>query len=63
MFEMKWPLLCLQVVKALEGVDGILGIMMDGLIQRSLLHCVNLIVLSDHGELAVIHTTHKNDNF
>lgn len=29
---------------------------MDGLIQRGLLHCVNLIVLSDHGELAATHT-------
>ncbi|CAG09202.1 unnamed protein product, partial [Tetraodon nigroviridis] len=38
-----------QVVEALKEVDGILGILMDGLIQRDLLHCVNLIIVSDHG--------------
>lgn len=44
-------LLCLQVVQALERVDGILGTLMDGLIQRDLLHCVNMIIISDHGEI------------
>nr|XP_046228591.1 ectonucleotide pyrophosphatase/phosphodiesterase family member 1 [Scatophagus argus] len=38
-----------QVVQALENVDRILGKLMDGLIQRDLLHCVNLIITSDHG--------------
>lgn len=48
------------MVEALEGVDGILGIVMDGLIQRGLQHCVNLLIVSDHGELAVIR---KNTDF
>ncbi|XP_076611732.1 ectonucleotide pyrophosphatase/phosphodiesterase family member 1 [Chaetodon auriga] len=38
-----------QVVQALENVDRILGLLMDGLTQRDLLHCVNVIVISDHG--------------
>uniref|UniRef100_H2V879 Ectonucleotide pyrophosphatase/phosphodiesterase 1 n=1 Tax=Takifugu rubripes TaxID=31033 RepID=H2V879_TAKRU len=38
-----------EVVSALKKVDGILGILMDGLIQRGLLRCVNVIVVSDHG--------------
>lgn len=51
--------LCPQVVEALKRVDRILGILMDGLIQRGLLHCANVIVVSDHGELAA---THKSTN-
>uniref|UniRef100_A0A671UV46 Ectonucleotide pyrophosphatase/phosphodiesterase 1 n=1 Tax=Sparus aurata TaxID=8175 RepID=A0A671UV46_SPAAU len=38
-----------QVVEALENVDRILGTLMDGLTQRNLQHCVNLIIVSDHG--------------
>lgn len=52
-------LLCPQVVEALKRVDGMLGILMDGLIQRGLLHCANMIVVSDHGEPAA---THKSTN-
>uniref|UniRef100_A0A671UX97 Ectonucleotide pyrophosphatase/phosphodiesterase 1 n=1 Tax=Sparus aurata TaxID=8175 RepID=A0A671UX97_SPAAU len=37
------------VVEALENVDRILGTLMDGLTQRNLQHCVNLIIVSDHG--------------
>lgn len=48
------------MVEALERVDGILGILMDGLIQRGLLHCVNLIIMSDHGELAATHNSQKH---
>lgn len=45
------------MLEALKEIDGIIGILMDGLIQRGLLHCVNLIVMSDHGALAAIDTT------
>ncbi|XP_074541875.1 ectonucleotide pyrophosphatase/phosphodiesterase family member 1 [Halichoeres trimaculatus] len=38
-----------QVVEALENVDRILGLLMDGLVQKNLQHCVNVIVVSDHG--------------
>lgn len=43
-------MLCWQVVEALERVDGILGQLMTGLIERNLLHCVNIMIVSDHGE-------------
>ncbi|KAL6095822.1 enpp1 [Pungitius sinensis] len=39
----------IQVLQALEGVDRIVGMLMDGLIQRDLHHCVNIMVVSDHG--------------
>ncbi|XP_078068994.1 ectonucleotide pyrophosphatase/phosphodiesterase family member 3-like isoform X2 [Mustelus asterias] len=38
-----------EVGKALERVDTIIGMLMDGLKQRNLQRCVNLILLSDHG--------------
>ncbi|XP_023270872.1 ectonucleotide pyrophosphatase/phosphodiesterase family member 1-like [Seriola lalandi dorsalis] len=38
-----------QVVLALENVDRILGKLMDGLTERNLHHCVNLMIVSDHG--------------
>uniref|UniRef100_A0A3Q3L0G9 Ectonucleotide pyrophosphatase/phosphodiesterase 1 n=1 Tax=Mastacembelus armatus TaxID=205130 RepID=A0A3Q3L0G9_9TELE len=38
-----------EIISALKNVDRILGILMDGLKQRDLDQCVNLIVLSDHG--------------
>lgn len=38
-----------QVLEALENVDKIIGMLMDGLTQRDLHHCVNIIILSDHG--------------
>ncbi|XP_044025962.1 ectonucleotide pyrophosphatase/phosphodiesterase family member 1 isoform X2 [Siniperca chuatsi] len=38
-----------EVILALENVDRIMGMLMDGLTQRDLLHCVNVIILSDHG--------------
>ncbi|KAM8832977.1 ectonucleotide pyrophosphatase/phosphodiesterase family member 1 [Spinachia spinachia] len=38
-----------QVLRALEYVDRILGMLMDGLTQRDLHQCVNIIVVSDHG--------------
>ncbi|XP_075893703.1 ectonucleotide pyrophosphatase/phosphodiesterase family member 1 [Nelusetta ayraudi] len=38
-----------QVIQALERVDELLGRLMDGLIERNLLHCTNIIILSDHG--------------
>ncbi|XP_069370524.1 ectonucleotide pyrophosphatase/phosphodiesterase family member 1 [Paralichthys olivaceus] len=38
-----------EVLLALERVDRILAMLMDGLTERSLHHCVNLMVVSDHG--------------
>ncbi|XP_010284040.1 PREDICTED: venom phosphodiesterase 2-like, partial [Phaethon lepturus] len=37
------------VIKALQLADQALGMLMDGLKQRNLHKCVNLIVLADHG--------------
>ncbi|XP_062858035.1 ectonucleotide pyrophosphatase/phosphodiesterase family member 1 [Trichomycterus rosablanca] len=38
-----------QVIEALMNVDKIIGMIMDGLKQRKLHKCVNLVLLSDHG--------------
>ncbi|XP_020484194.2 ectonucleotide pyrophosphatase/phosphodiesterase family member 1 [Labrus bergylta] len=38
-----------QVVQALKNVDKILGLLMDGLKKKDLLHCVNVVIISDHG--------------
>uniref|UniRef100_A0A4W4GY00 Ectonucleotide pyrophosphatase/phosphodiesterase 1 n=1 Tax=Electrophorus electricus TaxID=8005 RepID=A0A4W4GY00_ELEEL len=38
-----------QVIEALMKVDGIIRLLMDGLKQRKLHKCVNLVLLSDHG--------------
>ncbi|XP_054474518.1 ectonucleotide pyrophosphatase/phosphodiesterase family member 1 [Anoplopoma fimbria] len=38
-----------QVLQALINVDNIMGMLMDGLTQRGLNHCVNIIIVSDHG--------------
>ncbi|KAM7367751.1 hypothetical protein PAMP_014029 [Pampus punctatissimus] len=38
-----------EVVEALEKVDRILGMLMDGLKQRNLHNCVNIMIVSDHG--------------
>ncbi|XP_051880265.1 venom phosphodiesterase 2-like [Pristis pectinata] len=38
-----------KLANALERVDTMVGMLMDGLKQRNLLQCVNLIVISDHG--------------
>lgn len=40
-----------QVIKALQAADQALGMLMDGLKQRNLHKCVNLIVLADHGNV------------
>ncbi|XP_071597009.1 ectonucleotide pyrophosphatase/phosphodiesterase family member 3 [Heliangelus exortis] len=37
------------VIKALQQADQALGMLMDGLKQRNLHNCVNLIVVADHG--------------
>ncbi|NWU84019.1 ENPP3 phosphodiesterase, partial [Onychorhynchus coronatus] len=37
------------LIKALQVADQALGMLMDGLKQRNLHNCVNLIVLADHG--------------
>lgn len=39
-----------QVVAALRNVDGIVGLLLKGLVERNLHRCVNLMVVSDHGE-------------
>ncbi|KAM6991730.1 LOW QUALITY PROTEIN: ectonucleotide pyrophosphatase/phosphodiesterase family member 1 [Tautogolabrus adspersus] len=38
-----------QVIQALETVDMMLGLLMDGLTKRNLQHCVNVMIVSDHG--------------
>ncbi|KAM8846649.1 ectonucleotide pyrophosphatase/phosphodiesterase family member 1 [Synchiropus picturatus] len=38
-----------QIVEALETVDGILGLLMDGLKAKNLHKCVNVMITSDHG--------------
>ncbi|XP_024147725.1 ectonucleotide pyrophosphatase/phosphodiesterase family member 1 [Oryzias melastigma] len=38
-----------QVIDALKTVDDMIGELMDGLTERNLHHCVNLIIMSDHG--------------
>ncbi|KAA0708931.1 Ectonucleotide pyrophosphatase/phosphodiesterase family member 1 [Triplophysa tibetana] len=38
-----------QVIKALLNVDKMMGLLMEGLKQRQLHRCVNVILLSDHG--------------
>lgn len=40
-----------QVIKALQAADKAVGMLMDGLKQRNLHKCVNLIVLADHGNV------------
>uniref|UniRef100_A0A4W3I1G4 Ectonucleotide pyrophosphatase/phosphodiesterase 3 n=1 Tax=Callorhinchus milii TaxID=7868 RepID=A0A4W3I1G4_CALMI len=37
------------VIEALQNVDQIVGMLMDGLKQRNLHKCVNVIVVADHG--------------
>ncbi|XP_067427742.1 ectonucleotide pyrophosphatase/phosphodiesterase family member 1 [Thunnus thynnus] len=38
-----------QVIEALKNVDRIMGMLMDGLKQKNLHNCVNIIIVSDHG--------------
>ncbi|XP_037606650.1 ectonucleotide pyrophosphatase/phosphodiesterase family member 1 [Sebastes umbrosus] len=38
-----------QVVQALENVDKIVGMLMDGLLERNLHRCANIMIISDHG--------------
>ncbi|XP_070589631.1 ectonucleotide pyrophosphatase/phosphodiesterase family member 3 [Erythrolamprus reginae] len=38
-----------EVIKTLQTVDRTLGMLMEGLKQRNLHNCVNLILLADHG--------------
>uniref|UniRef100_A0A8C7WQ93 Ectonucleotide pyrophosphatase/phosphodiesterase 1 n=1 Tax=Oryzias sinensis TaxID=183150 RepID=A0A8C7WQ93_9TELE len=39
----------LEVIDALKHVDDMVGELMDGLMERNLHHCVNIIIISDHG--------------
>lgn len=38
-----------QVNTNISHVDSVIGVLMDGLMDRGLLDCVNVIVLADHG--------------
>uniref|UniRef100_A0A672HEY9 Ectonucleotide pyrophosphatase/phosphodiesterase 1 n=1 Tax=Salarias fasciatus TaxID=181472 RepID=A0A672HEY9_SALFA len=38
-----------EVLEALKDVDRIMGLLMDGLMMRDLHHCVNIMIISDHG--------------
>ncbi|KAF6113625.1 ectonucleotide pyrophosphatase/phosphodiesterase 3 [Phyllostomus discolor] len=38
-----------QVIQALQSVDNAFGMLMEGLKQRNLDNCVNIILLADHG--------------
>lgn len=38
-----------EVIRALEKVDRILGVLMDGLKEKNLHKCANIIIVSDHG--------------
>uniref|UniRef100_A0A8D0B759 Ectonucleotide pyrophosphatase/phosphodiesterase 1 n=1 Tax=Salvator merianae TaxID=96440 RepID=A0A8D0B759_SALMN len=38
-----------EVILALQRVDSVVGLLMDGLKQMNLHNCVNIILLSDHG--------------
>ncbi|XP_041043321.1 venom phosphodiesterase 2-like [Carcharodon carcharias] len=37
------------LIEALQSIDQILGMLMDGLKQKNLHNCVNLIIVADHG--------------
>lgn len=43
----------------MEKIDTILGNLMDGLYTRDLHQCVNLMIVSDHGEVAVPFKRHN----
>ena len=38
-----------EVERQLQAVDGYVGILMEGLRQRNLDNCVNLLLVADHG--------------
>uniref|UniRef100_A0A8C5NA63 Ectonucleotide pyrophosphatase/phosphodiesterase family member 1-like n=1 Tax=Gouania willdenowi TaxID=441366 RepID=A0A8C5NA63_GOUWI len=38
-----------QVIQALENVNNMMGMLMDGLARRDLHRCCNIIIVSDHG--------------
>ena len=42
-------LLYFKVNSNLTRVDGIIGMLMDGITKRGLEHCINVVVVSDHG--------------
>lgn len=43
-----------QVILALQRVDAIVGMLMDGLKQMNLHKCLNIIFISDHGKIVFI---------
>lgn len=43
-------LFLLQVGNALTSIDAFMGQLMDGMKERNLEKCVNLIIVSDHGK-------------
>lgn len=42
----------LQLISAIQGVDKVIGQLMNGLKQLDLHECVNIVIVADHGELA-----------
>lgn len=40
----------LQVAQQLEEVDGVLSELMQGLYVSDMMHCVNIIIIADHGQ-------------
>ena len=43
-----------QVNQSITMVDNTLGLLLDGLKERNISDCVNLIITSDHGEVAMM---------
>lgn len=47
-------LICfLQIIASLQGVDKIIGQLMNGLKQINLHRCLNIIIVADHGNKAL----------
>lgn len=46
----------LQVAQAIKAVDKVVGQLMNGLKQLGLLHCINVVVVADHGNVSTMAT-------
>lgn len=42
--------LALQLITAIQGVDKIIGQLMDGLKMLKMTQCINIIIVADHGK-------------
>lgn len=50
-----------QVIEALQGVDRVIGQLMNGLKQIGLHRCLNIVIVADHGTLdPLTETNHHN---